>query len=56
LFEFEDPQGKDLSEPVKPAGKRFGSGAEGPGKPYIVKMKLRQNIESQVEYVACGTE
>jgi hypothetical protein len=49
LFEFEDPHGNDLSEPVKPAGKKFGSGAEGPGKPYMVKMKLRHNGAKQAE-------
>jgi hypothetical protein len=43
LFEFENPDGGEkITEPVKPAGKRFGVGAEGPGKVYLIKMKLRQ--------------
>ena len=42
LFDFENPKGGKLDVPSKPAGKRFGVGAEGPSKPYLVKMRLRE--------------
>jgi len=44
LFEFEAPDGGKLGKPAEPAGKRFGVGAEGPGTPFTVKMKLRSGI------------
>lgn len=44
LFEFENPKGGELVKPVKPAGRRFGVTAEKPGKPYMVRMKLRKNV------------
>jgi len=45
LFEFQTPDGSSkLAEPVKPKGDRYGVSAEGPGKPYIVKMKLREVV------------
>jgi len=49
LFEFEAPDGGKLEKPADPAGKRFGAGAEGPGKPFIVKMKLRYGILEGVQ-------
>jgi hypothetical protein len=41
LFEIKDAKGGKLVEPVKPAGKRFGVAAEGPGKPYMVQLNLK---------------
>jgi hypothetical protein len=44
LFEFESPDGGKVAKPAKPLGLRFGAAADGPGKPYMVKVKLRKNV------------
>ena len=41
FFEIKDAKGGQLVKPVKPAGKRFGVAAEGPGKPYMVQLNLK---------------
>jgi hypothetical protein len=48
LFEIENPRGGELEKPVEPLGRRFGQGAEGPGKPYMVRIKLREDILSSI--------
>jgi hypothetical protein len=47
LFEFESPEGGKLELPSKPKGKRFGIAAEGPGKPYMTRMRLRDRRETE---------
>jgi len=49
LFDFEAPDGGKPEKPADPSGKKFGVGAEGPGKPFIVKMKLRSGILDGVQ-------
>jgi len=44
LFEFKGLEGDKVEAPVSPLGRRFGVGAEGPGKPYTVRMKLREGM------------
>jgi len=44
LFEFEGIRGGKVEAPVEPLGRRFGVGAEGPGKPFLIKMKLRKDM------------
>ena len=48
LFEFENPKGGKLCEPTKPSNKRYGVAADGPGKPYTVKMRLRENLLGKI--------
>lgn len=43
LFDITDAKGGKLREPVKPVGKRFGVAAEGPGKPFMVQLKLKES-------------
>ena len=46
LFEFENPQGgKKLPPVAKPKGVKFGASAEKSSKPYMVRMKLREEFE-----------
>jgi len=52
LFEIKDAKGGKLVEPVKPAGKRFGVAAEGPGKPYMVQVKLNVSKLSLRRYLS----
>jgi hypothetical protein len=44
FFEFEGLNGGKVGKPAEPAGRRWGVGAEGPAKPFMVKMKLRSGV------------
>ena len=43
LFEFESPNGGKLEKPAKSASEGFSAARKWPGKPYMVKMRLRKH-------------